>query len=503
MSGAVEVQGPVWCAPGLDLRGGRYPLSVEAPVTGMVDTLLPGVTTLTELVRYYGLYWALADFSAEHELDAAACRTLVRRAEVGVALVSRRFDRGRHAHGVDRVNGLVAKGEADVAAELGSASYSPRAWGFWSQYGGPSATLGTVRQESGALRPGRHACPPVVRGLFRPLLDIIATRAVPVHAADDLAVLALETPDTPDLIPLGELFTASRGARHDPDDWTGDDCLRRSTLRILARAVQLHPHALGWTDALRTCVAYGDAATTDPVLSDEERALAWRGVLLRHWSVGAWRRLWAALVDEVLRAGGPVTRDDLCDWVSAEVPAGTVSDFVSGCPPTMDDAGFPLPAEQQVRDERQPVEADLAVLLLGGVRRDQLSGRCLLAFLNNQRSRGRGQFLDPSWVAYRHREHADRPVAELARAFVDDMLAQSRRVALRKLKVDHSGRMTMFSKLHERNGRYFADRAEGSGNVGLRVGQLGAMAEQLGLLITKDGSLAVTSRGVDWLALPQ
>jgi hypothetical protein len=61
------------------------------------------------------------------------------------------------------------------------------------------------------------------------------------------------------------------------------------------------------------------------------------------------------------------------------------------------------------------------------------------------------------------------------------MLAQSRRVALRKLRVDTRRQMTLFTKLHERNGRYFADQREGVGNVGLRIVQLSGMAEQLGL----------------------
>jgi hypothetical protein len=92
-------------------------------------------------------------------------------------------------------------------------------------------------------------------------------------------------------------------------------------------------------------------------------------------------------------------------------------------------------------------------------------------------------------------------MAVLARAFVDDMLAQSRRVALRKLRVDARGQMTVFTKLHERNGRYFADQSEGSGNVGLRISQLGSMAEQIGLLSTGTGR-DVTALGAALLELP-
>jgi hypothetical protein len=48
-----EVQGPNWADPGLDLRGGRYPLGVEAPVLGMVATLVPGVSTLSRWLVFF------------------------------------------------------------------------------------------------------------------------------------------------------------------------------------------------------------------------------------------------------------------------------------------------------------------------------------------------------------------------------------------------------------------------------------------------------------------
>jgi hypothetical protein len=275
---------------------------------------------------------------------------------------------------------------------------------------------------------------------------------------------------------------------------------RRATLRILARAVQLRPDAGSWTGALRESVAHGDAVRSDPVLTTEQRALAWRGVLLRHHSVGAWRYLWASLVDEVRTAGGSATRADLHAWISAAVPATTVRSFLADCPATTDAAGDPRPAEQEVIDGRPPLESDLAVLLMGGRRLDELTGRALAGFLGRG-SRGRGQFLDPRWVAFRHREHHDRPLAERARAFVDDMLAQSRRVALRKLRVEANGRMTLFTRLHERNGRYFADEPEGSDNVGLRIPQLGFLAEQLGLLVDGPEEMAVTPLGAELLEL--
>lgn len=157
----------------------------------MVDTLVPGVSTLTRYARYYTLYWAVADFAKEHELDAAECQTLVRRAEVALALVSRDTHSASRfaAHGVDRVNSLVERGETAQLAEVGSGSYSPRAWGFWSQYAGPSTVLGTVEVKGGALRCGRHACPPALREMFLPLLHLVRQR--PFYPDDASAFIGL------------------------------------------------------------------------------------------------------------------------------------------------------------------------------------------------------------------------------------------------------------------------------------------------------------------------
>lgn len=129
---------------------------------GMVDTLVPGVSTLTTLARYYSLYWALADVAGRRDWDTRTCQTVLRRSEVALALVSR--GKTIAAHGADRVEAMVSRGQIDELAEIGRTSYSPRPWGFWSQYNGPSAVLGTVTVESGALRPGPRGCPPRRQG---------------------------------------------------------------------------------------------------------------------------------------------------------------------------------------------------------------------------------------------------------------------------------------------------------------------------------------------------
>lgn len=106
----VEVRGPDWCSPGLDRRGGRYPLSVESPVLAMVDALVPGISTLTSLVRYYSLYWALANLAEERGFDFATCRVVLRRAEVAVAEAAIAGGVAKLAHGTDRIMSLRNRG---------------------------------------------------------------------------------------------------------------------------------------------------------------------------------------------------------------------------------------------------------------------------------------------------------------------------------------------------------------------------------------------------------
>ncbi|PRC54462.1 hypothetical protein C6A85_48640, partial [Mycobacterium sp. ITM-2017-0098] len=53
-----------------------------------VSLLVPGVTSLTTIARYYSFYWALAEFAGAGELDTSGCRALVRNAEVALAWAS-------------------------------------------------------------------------------------------------------------------------------------------------------------------------------------------------------------------------------------------------------------------------------------------------------------------------------------------------------------------------------------------------------------------------------
>ncbi len=355
--GVATVEGPAWCAPGLTTRGGVYPLAVEQPVLNRVSLLVPGVTTLTTIARYYSFYWALAEVAGARDLDAPACRQLVRNSEVALAWASAldpdtgNLAGARSMHGADTVSRLLKQGREEHLADIGAGSYSTRSWGYWSQYRGSTLVLKIASAEGNAIRRGARACPAPVKQMYEPLLRVCTERAPRASDISDYVSLTSMEETSPDVEPLSEVLSATVMRVHIPDDWLAPDIMRRSTLRILARSVQLCPDSHRWQFMLADGVAYGDRIESDPVFTEERRqAEAWRGVLLRHHSVGAWRALWSALVGEVLAAADPVSREELHDWIRDQVGTGTVSAFVDGLPPVQV-SGHPAPAEQHLNGE--------------------------------------------------------------------------------------------------------------------------------------------------------
>jgi hypothetical protein len=489
------------------MRGGVYPLAVEQPVLNRVGLLVPGVTTLTTIARYVSFYWALAEVAHSREMDVQACRGLVRNAEVALAWASALdpdagdATQSSRMHGADTVSRLLQQGRDQHLADIGAGSYSTRSWGYWSQYRGSSLVLKIAAAEGNAIRRGARACPAPIKQMYEPLLQLCADR--PPSAADVSGFFALANlnQDLPDTEPLRELMSATVLGVHDRNEWLPPDVMRRSTLRILGRSAQVCSTSKGWRFALADGVAYGDRIDNDLVFVEEHRqAEAWRGMLLRHHSVGAWRALWSALVSQVLRASDPVSRGELHEWIRGQVGVGTVSAFADGLPPVQLD-GHPAPAEEHVNEHYSGVEQSIGVLLLGAFRLEHLGDEVLSAFLGG--SAQRRVYLDPHWVHGQYTEYRSRSLGDVACALVDDMLAQSHRVALRKMRIENNGQMILPTKLHEREGRWFAESAESSANIGVRLYQVGQICTQLGMFTETDGAPAVTAAGRDLLGLPE
>ncbi|MEV6579162.1 hypothetical protein AB0M92_13530 [Streptomyces sp. NPDC051582] len=501
-----DVLGPAWALKGLGVRSGRYPLAVEGPVMRAVDRLVPGVSTMTRYIRYHSMYAAIAAHAERERWDAATCLRSVRRSEVLLAALQchEQTPPAWPAHGVDRVRRFCAAGlELARAAdeEQPSRSYSPRRWGFWDQYGGPATVLGTVDVEGGALRPGRHVCPPAVQELFAPLLSLAAADAVSFTDLETAGRAALGVPCPAEQDWLTQVLTATRaGGTHAPGEWEASDRTRRATLRILGRAIDLHGHeGDGYQETLRSAVAFGEEATTDPVLAAIPETAGWRGVLLRHYCVGAWRRLWAALVAGVGSKDGEADRsaEELRDWLAQQAPDTSVRRVLDGLPPLKSATGRLLPAERELLAQGGDAPMTNVLLLLAGALRSReghLPDDVRAVFLGRQRRWA--EFLDPTWVDGLISDHLDRPARDLAARLVDDMLAQSRRVALAKLRTDPAtGGLKIFSRLHLRNERYFKTGDEGDSEIGTRIPQLGSLAAQLGLFAVSDDGLAVTAEG--------
>ena len=499
------VEGPGWSARGLVQHGSRYPLKVEGAVQRPVGLLLPGVSTASELVRYFALYAALAAYAGERDLDADGCRELVRRSEVIMAGTSvpdggEPTDGSVTAHGADGVRPwLGAGGLLDVRGAVSTGdeqhSYSPRRWGFWESYGGPSQVLGTVARDRRALRAGRHPCPEPVRALFGPLFSATGRdqlAAADLRALRPAGLLGDGRPENPWLL---DLFTATRGGVHEPGDWLPDDRRRRATMRIVGRTAVLHGADTGltWTEAVESTVVFGGPLDADPVLATVREAESWRGLLLRNYSVSAWRRLWAALVSCIGTADEHQDRSaaELQAWLADQMPDTTVGAFTGELPATTQ-AGQPAPAERTIlNDDPQGPLTDVKVLLLGARRADELVGEAGTVFMGH-----RNEILNPAWVNGCVQEFRDRPLRDLAVRLVNDMLAQANRVALEKMAPDASGRLQVYSRVFERNGRYCKTGDEGDGALGTRLEVTAGIAAQLGLIdIAPDGAAALTGLG--------
>lgn len=100
--------------------------------------------------------------------------------------------------------------------------------------------LGTVDVRDGALRPGRHVCPPAVKDLFAPPLSLAARDVVSFTDLETAGQVAPGVPCPAERERLADVPTATReGGTHVPEDWETSDRTRRATLRILARAIDL------------------------------------------------------------------------------------------------------------------------------------------------------------------------------------------------------------------------------------------------------------------------
>lgn len=480
------------------MRAGRFPLSVEGHLLRMTASLVPGVTTVTTLARSYTLHTLVGIAAEERDLDWSSTLELLRRAEVVAAAATLRHtnpEHPTHPHGGDQISVALEAGEVDVDELSTPGRYTKRSDGFLGPYIGSEIELGLM--SSTRLEVGPRADRDRIKSGFEGLLDTAGQETVTLEDLDNLAHVSLDaTASSPDGEHLAELF-CSFGI----DDLRPGDLTRQSTIRMLVRSLDL-TGGIAPESAVRSSVAYGPGLRNDPVLSGLDETEAWRGVLLRHQSVNAWRRLWAWLVDQIgaglTDVDGHTTPAQLAEQAIEAVDAeGTVADWLSLLPAVTDPAGDPADAESTVaRQDRGDFETSLAIVALGAQRVETLEGRTRVAFLGPKPA-----VLDPQWMAGRLDSSTGQPMRDFVNDLTFDVLDRARRVAQRKARMQRDGTYRLPSRVHEHAGALWRTSREGRGTVGLRINELARNLTAVGVLERDDdGATGISERGRQLLA---
>jgi len=497
---ATVVRGPAWSRKGLDVVGGAYPLRVERHLGRLVDGLLPGLISTTTHARSYALHALVWAEAAERGLELAEAIELLRRCEVVLAGVT--LQHASHIawipapHGgipikryIDEVGRL---GVTDLAGS-GQQRYSPNAWGFGGAYIGSELRLGLV----GSTRPPTAG----------PRADLAALR----ESLGMIVELAAEdTLDLATLVALPELCACAAGGCADgawlrsvfvnPDPLDGfeeADRARRETARLLGRVLAGgSPTPESPLDMFSRALAFGDFVVTDPVASSLQIAQAWRGAILRSYSVGAWRRIWSWLVG---RLGEPVTLGALADELAAALPDVTVAAMISDLPPRIGN-GVLLPAEQDLRSANESPDplTEVQLLALGALRLDDLDGRALSAFAG----RADDDDLGPRWFRAQLDARSNDRLQDFGRWLAEMMVLRAQRVALTKMDFNRStGRFWIPSRIRERAGLISRLSLEGWAEVALRIDTFSSVLSGCGAIErSDDGEWKVTEAGEDVLA---
>ncbi len=397
-----QMSGPAWSKPGLDIVGGRYPLRVEPHVGRLVQRLLPGVITTTYHARTFALHGLVWAEIGRRDLDLGSARELLRRCEVVLAGISLQHDHDvplPAPHGADVIAAAIERdGFLNVAELQQKGRYTQAEWGFAGAYLGSETLLG-IAGSGQPPSPGERLQAETLREALGPILDLAAQDAL----------------DREELAAHPELCIC--GARHSPDGaWlrqvflapphsaaiagSADDA-RRATSRLLLR-VLVGGEGDTVQGAFRRQVAFGDFLDTDRVARAIPLAQAWRGVILRNYSVGAWRRIWSWLVGQLSEPMDPATLGEL---FATQIPETTVGEFRSTLPRHVEH-GLLLGVEEQLRTAHpspDPV-TELELLMLGTLRLDDLTERARMAFAGDLHS----DDLGPTWFRERIRAPAER-----------------------------------------------------------------------------------------------
>lgn len=485
----VANEGPEWASRSLDVEGGRFPLSVEAHLLNMTAELVPGATTVTTSARYYTLHGAVALEAERRQLDLPARLELLRRCEVVMAAASiiNPSQTAGTVHGLDAIlkksSGVLFDVETLSTPKIG---YSDAQYGFLGPYLGSEMTLGIL--SDGSLTPGQRVASSSFGNAFEGLFDLARQDQISKEAlqsASHLAIGHLGVSEDGEWL-ARQLCVSGLSHLHDGDH------ARAGTVRLLVRSLELEP-SRRVLDSFRKVVSYGSWARVDPVVSSIPEVQPWRGTLFRHDSVGAWRQLWAWLVDAI---NGPTRKEELIEKFAAHLPDMTLSAFVRDLPPIVDSSGDPFDAESLVRGQDRTVPSQsLGLLILGSQRAKEMTGRSRGALVGKEQ---RVAVLSPLWMAEWVASRSGVHLGDVASQLTDVLLDRAKRIAMNKMRI-RNGKMWLPSVVAERGEFLYTVGKEGRGNVGLRLEQLAGLLQGVGVLELVGESLALSTRGTELL----
>jgi hypothetical protein len=490
------IQGPAWSKPGLDVVAGRFPLRVETHVSRMVSRLLPGVITVTPHARYFGLHPLVYSEISKRDIDYRADGPeFIRRCEVVIGAVSSLHEHAAEygeGHGEDYIRPhLERNGHLDLAEMSQPNKYSQTLWGFSNAYYGSQLLIGALKIETGEIpRPGERFPEAPLRVAMGDLFDLVDRSEISVDElrSHEHLCFCSAAPNAD-----GELLRRTFVRPDELDGFEGSDAARRATSQLIAAIVDAGVEG-SLHDAFVRGVAFGHFIHADPVASSLSISHAWRGTILRNYSVGAWRRLWSWLVG---RLDEPMTAGDLAAEATSALPEQSVSDFMRDLPAT-EAGGELLPAEYEIRAAQFTPEpyTELLLLAIGARRSQELDGEVARAFL------GLDEPLAPLWMKAQLDAAiaSDRSVRDFASELVLRLVERAHRVASDKMRQLGDGRLWMPTRLREREGILYRTSAEGWTDVALRIDTYGRVLFESGVL-GRDGQVwSVTDEGRSLLA---
>lgn len=471
----------------MDEARGRFPLRVETAVSRLVDQLVPGVITTTRQARYYAIHVLGATAAAERGLEREEAYELLRRLEVVTAAIYRLHDPHRRvltvAHGQERIDRFIRGDQLHVADGARLKTGMSQA-GFRNVYTGVLVRLGLLVPGE-PPRPTAAAADPAIAEGLDGLLEFADQDVLEVSVLRGASHLCLcQTAEAPDGAWLRHVMFGVTPAEGRAGQ---DDRHRQLTTKMLLGALSggAHPRAEG---AFRRAHGFG-APVVDDTTETGLVAAAWRGAILRNYSVTAWREMWRWLALRL--AEEPMSADELADRLARAAGDEPVRDFIEALPPRSGSAGELLAAEEDLRrDEDDEPRRHLRHLALGAMRLDDLGGRTLRAFIGDER-----HDLGPAWFRGELDRYAAGPLSELAGELAHTLVRRAKRVAYSKMEI-RDGRVWIPTRLHELGDKLWVEGEEGAGDVSLRQWALAEVLIGLGILDRDpEGLLVVTDLG--------